>query len=76
MSLLINPDLVQQNGYTAFLSAMYFYMSPSAPKPSMHEVATRLYVPNAFDTAQGLGPFFGATTMIINGGLECTTADG
>jgi len=75
-TLLNDPDQVQTSGYTAFLSALYYYMSPSAPKPSMHEVATKLYVPNTFDSGRGLGPFFGASTMIINGGLECTTADG
>jgi len=41
----------------------------------MHEVATKLYVPNAIDTLNGLGAFFGTTTMVINGGLECTTDD-
>ena len=38
----------------------------------MHEVANRLFVPNDYDTEQGLGSYFGATTMIINGGLECS----
>ena len=33
----------------AFLSAIYFYMMPTAPKPSMHEIATYLYEPNASD---------------------------
>ena len=41
--LLANPDLVGSNGYTAFLSALWFYMTPQSPKPSMHEIATRLY---------------------------------
>lgn len=51
-------------------------MTPQAPKPSMHEIATYLYVPSEFDVTQGLGSVFGATTMVINGGLECTTEDG
>lgn len=33
-------------------------------------------MPSAFDVTQGLGSVFGATTMVINGGLECTTEDG
>lgn len=74
--LLANPDLVGKDGYTAFSSAMWFYMTPQAPKPSMHEIATKLYVPSAYDVSQGLGSVFGATTMVINGGLECTTPDG
>ena len=55
---------------------MWFYMSPQAPKPSIHELATKLYVPNASDVTLGLGSVFGATTMVINGGLECDTEDG
>ena len=49
MTLLANPDLVQTNGYTAFASALWFYMTPTDPKPSMHEVATKLFVPNWTD---------------------------
>lgn len=75
-TLLEDPDKVATNGYTAFVSAMWFYMSPSVPKPSMHEIATKLYVPNASDKAAGLGAIFGSATMIINGGLECTTESG
>ena len=48
-------------------------MTPAAPKPSMHELATKLYVPNAYDKTQGLDSIFGATTMVINGGLECSS---
>jgi len=74
--LLQNPDLVATNGYLAFLSAIWFYMSPQAPKPSMHEIATKLYAPNALDDVAGLGAIFGSATMVINGGLECTTESG
>ena len=59
-----------------FLSALWFYMLPQSPKPSMHEIATSLYVPNASDVKAGLGPFFGSATMVINGGLECNTKSG
>ena len=38
----------------------------------MHEIATKLYEPNSFDQGQGIDNIFGATTMIINGGLECS----
>jgi len=74
--LLDNPDLIATSGYTAFASALWFFMEPSAPKPSIHEIATRMYVPNASDVAAGLGSNFGSATMVINGGLECTTEDG
>ena len=42
----------------------------------MHEIATRLYVPNASDLTAGLRDTFGSATMVINGGLECTTKSG
>jgi len=73
MELLKNPDLVSTNGYTAFASALWFYMTPQTPKPSMHEIATELYVPNSDDQSRGLGPYFGSSTMVINGGLECSS---
>ena len=71
--LLKNPDMVGEDGYLAFLSALWFYMLPQAPKPSMHEIATHQYVPNAADKKEGLGSNFGSAIMVINGGLECTT---
>ena len=70
--LLDDPDLfVHDNGYLALASAMWFYMSPQSPKPSMHEIVTGLYEPNERDTSVGITNDFGATTLIINGGLEC-----
>ena len=50
---------------------MWFYMSPQSPKPSMHEVVTGFYVANERDQSVGIRDDFGATTLIINGGLEC-----
>jgi len=73
--VLKNPDLVHTDGYHAFLSALWFYMEPQAPKPSMHEIATKMYKPNHSDIKAGLGANFGSATMVINGGLECTTKD-
>lgn len=70
-----DPDLVETNGYYAFVSAIWFYMTPQSPKPSMHEAATRIYQPNSYDQKRGLGANFGSTIMIINGGLECTTSN-
>ena len=74
-TLLEDPDQVAQSGSMAFLSALWFHMLPQTPKPSMHEIANYLYVPNAADLVSGLGSVFGSATMVINGGLECTTAD-
>lgn len=71
MSLLENPDLVHTDGFTVFSSAMWFYMTPQSPKPSMHDVATGYFQPNAADITAGITGGFGTTTNIINGGAEC-----
>jgi len=54
-----------------FTSALWFYMTPQSPKPSIHDVATGYMVPTAADDAAGFGAGFGVTTNIINGGQEC-----
>lgn len=48
-TLLDNPDLVATDGNVAISSALWFYMTPQSPKPSMHELAQKNFVPNAFD---------------------------
>ena len=52
-------------------SAIWFLVTPQPPKPSMLEVITGEWRPNSVDLAANLVPGFGATTMVINGGLEC-----
>jgi len=71
MHLLENPDDVMQDGYTAFAAALWFYMTPQSPKPSMHDVATGYFTPNSYDTSAGIKGGFGSTIDIINGGIEC-----
>jgi chitodextrinase len=69
--LLQNPDRVAEEGWLALGSAIWFAMTPQAPKPSMHEMITGFWQPNDHDIAAGILPGFGATTLIINGGIEC-----
>merc|ERR1712226_1797567 len=69
--LLKDPQSVATDGYLSFLAGIWFYMNPQSPKPSMHEVAVELWKPNDKDKASGFHLGFGATTNIINGGLEC-----
>ena len=71
MYLLNNPDQVHQDAFTVFTSALWFYMTPQSPKPSIHDVATGFMVPTASDISAGFGANFGVTTNIINGGQEC-----
>lgn len=75
LELLEDPDKVLENGYNMFLAAFWFYMTPHWPQPSMHDIMTGYYVPNAAETAKNITAGFGATTNIINGEQECGTTD-
>uniref|UniRef100_A0ACD6AEL6 Uncharacterized protein n=1 Tax=Avena sativa TaxID=4498 RepID=A0ACD6AEL6_AVESA len=71
VDLLENPDLVASDPIVAFKTALWFWMTPQAPKPSIHAVSTGQWSPSAADAAAGRMPGFGVITNIINGGLEC-----
>ncbi len=71
LDLLSNPDLVKRNGTIAFETALWFWMTPQAPKPSCHAVMSGTWSPSPEDTRKGRTPGFGMTINIINGGLEC-----
>ena len=71
MVLLKDPSKLIKDGYTSFASALWFYMTPRTPKPSMHQVVTGDWVPNATDSGAGITAGFGAVINIINGGIEC-----
>lgn len=68
--LLENPDLVAST-WLNLASATWFYAYPQPPKPSMLHVIDGTWVPNEEDKKKKLEPGFGATIMIINGGIEC-----
>lgn len=68
--LLNAPELVADT-WLNLASAVFFMMYPASPKPSMWSVLDGSWVPNANDTSRGIQPGFGATTNIINGGIEC-----
>ena len=68
--LLENPDLVAST-WLNLASATWFYAYPQPPKPSMLHVIDGTWQPNEEDKKNKLEPGFGATIMIINGGIEC-----
>jgi hypothetical protein len=35
---LSNPELLSSDGVVSFASAIWFYMTPQFPKPSIHDV--------------------------------------
>jgi chitodextrinase len=68
--LLNDPDQVATT-WLNLASAAFFFTYPQPPKPSMLHVIDGTWQPNAADKAAGLSAGFGATIMIINGGIEC-----
>ncbi len=68
--LLNNPELVADTWYN-LASAVFFFVYPQPPKPSMLHVVDGTWVPNQNDIGNGLTKGFGVTTNIINGGVEC-----
>lgn len=69
-TLLDRPDLVADT-WLNLASAVFFFVYPQPPKPSMLHVIDGTWVPNDHDKANGLVPGFGTSIQIINGGVEC-----
>lgn len=71
VDLLHDPDLVTSSPTVTFRTALWFWMTPQAPKPSAHAVMTGQFTPSPQDTSAGRVAGFGLTIDIINGGIEC-----
>jgi len=69
-TLLQQPNLVADT-WLNLASAIFFYVYPQPPKPSMLHALDGSWQPNQHDLDNGLSPGFGVTTQIINGGIEC-----
>ncbi len=70
MVLLNNPDRVANDGVLGYMTGIWFWMTPQAPKPSCHDVMVGNWVPNEADIKANRLPGFGTTINVINGGLE------
>ena len=68
--LLNNPAKVADT-WLNLASAVFFFITPQPPKPSILHVIDGTWQPNALDRKNGRVPGFGVTTQIINGGVEC-----
>ncbi|KAL6905275.1 hypothetical protein ACP4OV_002876 [Aristida adscensionis] len=72
VDLVRNPNLVATDAVVSFKTAIWFWMTAQAPKPSCHAVATGRWQPTAADRAAGRAPpGYGVITNVINGGVEC-----
>jgi chitodextrinase len=67
---LQDPDKVATS-YYPIASAVWFTVTPQSPKPSILHVVDGTWQPNDVDAARGIQKGFGATTNIVNGGIEC-----
>lgn len=72
--LLDKPELVADT-WMNLASAVFFFVYPQPPKPSMLHVIDGTWQPNDRDKANGLVSGFGVTIQIINGGVECGGAE-
>ncbi|GAL04080.1 chitinase [Photobacterium aphoticum] len=68
--LLNNPALVADS-WLNLASAIWFFLTPQAPKPAMLHVIDRTWVPSQREKDAGIGYGFGTTINVINGGIEC-----
>lgn len=64
--LLNAPDLVSDDGYFGFSSALWKWMVPKAGEPSAHSVMTGFYMPNSSDLQAGHTAGFGTTINIFD----------
>ena len=71
VDLLAAPELVATDSELALQTALWFWMTTQAPKPSAHDVMVGAWTPTPADAALGRVPGYGMVTNIINGGLEC-----
>lgn len=70
-TVLLNDPAQVADTWLNFASAIWFYIYPQPPKPSMLHVIDGTWQPNAADAARGIGHGFGTTINIINGAFEC-----
>ena len=71
-TLLENPSILVTDAVISYRSALWFWMTVQAPKPSAHDVMIGNY---SAEASKNRYPGFGMTINIINGGLECGTDD-
>lgn len=79
--LLDDPSMLvpdkPEDATVAFMSSIWFWMTPQAPKPSCHDVMVENWTANSSEASKGWDASkFGMTIFIINGGLECGSGDG
>ena len=62
--LLTHADRVENESWEAIVSAMWLYMIPVSPKPSMHQIAIGSWTPNLKDKINNIESGFGASILV------------
>lgn len=70
-SVLLSAPGRVADSWLNLASAIWFFLTPQAPKPSMLHVVDRTWKPSQRELDAGIGYGFGTTINIINGGIEC-----
>ena len=70
-TVLLNDPARVADSWLNLASAIWFFLTPQAPKPAMLHVIDRTWVPSSAELGAGIGYGFGTTINIINGGIEC-----
>ena len=70
-TVLLNDPAQVADSWLNLASAVWFFLTPQAPKPAMLHVIDRTWQPSATELAAGIGYGFGTTINIINGCIEC-----
>ncbi len=67
--LLDSPEIISENGIIWLASAIWYYMIPQNQKPSLHDIVTWYWKPNATEMRNWLEQWFWATINAINNDL-------
>lgn len=70
-SVLLNDPGLVADSWLNMASAIWFFLTPQAPKPAMLHVIDRTWKPSQREINAGIGYGFGTTINVINGGIEC-----
>ncbi len=72
MVLLDDPNIIAREPFMAWVSSLWYWMTPQGRKPSCHDVMVGNWEPTVEDISAGRATSkFGMTINIINGGVEC-----
>ena len=53
------------------IAALWKYMTPFPPKPSLHDIMVKKFVPSSEDLSMGLRAHFASTIVALKGNSEC-----